>query len=49
MTAKDLSDVVELLKNNRERLSVENFSGLHPQIRRELERIRRKIGDPDKR
>jgi hypothetical protein len=49
IAAKDLGDVVELLKNNRERLSVESFSGLHPQIRRELERIRRKIGDPDKR
>ena len=45
IAAKDLADVVELLKSNRERLSDESFSGMHPQVHKELKRIRRKIGD----
>jgi hypothetical protein len=44
IAAKDLADVVELLKNNQDRLSAEFLSGLHPQISNELERIGRKLG-----
>lgn len=39
IAAKDLADVVELLRNNRERLSAQQFETLHPVIRTELERI----------
>jgi hypothetical protein len=45
IAAKDLADVVELLRSNRERLSAETFSGMHPRIRRELQQIRSRIGD----
>jgi hypothetical protein len=43
IAAKDLSDVVELLKNNLENLSSEVFAGLHPRIRKELKRIQQKL------
>jgi hypothetical protein len=43
IAAKDLSDVVELLKNNQEYLSPELFAGIHPRIRRELKRIYRNV------
>ena len=43
IAAKDLADVVELLKNNQENLSPELFAGFHPRIRRELKRIHKKI------
>ena len=43
IAAKDLSAVVELLKNNQENLSPEAFSGLHPRIRKELKRIQQKL------
>ena len=43
IAAKDLSDVVELLKNNQENLSLEALSGLHPRIRKELKRIQQKL------
>lgn len=49
IAAKDLADVVELLANNQERLSADLFSGLHPQIQKELERIRKKISDRSRR
>jgi hypothetical protein len=45
VAAKDLADVVELLKKNQDRFATEHFSRIHPQIRKELERIRRKISD----
>jgi hypothetical protein len=43
IAAKDLADVVELLRNNQDRLSARLFDDLHPVIRKELERILRKI------
>ena len=43
IAAKDLADVVELLKYNQENLSPELFAGFHPRIRRELKRIHRKL------
>jgi len=43
IAAKDLSDVVELLKNNQENLSPAALSGLHPRIRKELKRIQQKL------
>ncbi len=43
IAAKDLADVVELLKNNQENLSPELFAGFQPRIRRELKRLRKKI------
>jgi hypothetical protein len=49
IAAKDLADVVELLKNNQERLSVELFAKMRPQIRKELKRIRKKIGNRTRR
>ena len=45
IAAKDLADVVELLTHNRERLTPELMQKLHPAIKKELERIRRKIRD----
>jgi hypothetical protein len=43
IAAKDLADVVELLENNQERLSMELLEGIHPRIRKELMRIRKII------
>jgi hypothetical protein len=43
VSAKDLADVVALIRNNRERLPGPAFDPLHPVIRRELRRIRRSV------
>jgi hypothetical protein len=43
IAAKDLADVVELLRSNRERLTAESYAAMHPRVRRELERIQRKL------
>ncbi len=43
VAAKDLADVVALLRHNRERLSRDAFDPLHPVLRRELRRIRRRV------
>ncbi len=43
VAAKDLADVVALLRANRERLPEDAFDPLHPVLRRELRRIRRRV------
>jgi hypothetical protein len=43
IAAKDLADVVALLRNNQDKLSPQLFADFHPRIRKELKRIQRKI------
>jgi hypothetical protein len=44
LAAKDLADVVELLKANAERVIPSMLAGLHPVIRAELVRLQKKLG-----
>ena len=43
LAAKDLGDVVELLKHNRDALTASFYSSLHPVVSKELRRISRRV------
>ena len=42
LAAKDLSDVVELIRNNREAITEQSLSSFHPKVRKAFRRICRK-------
>ncbi len=42
LAAKDLSDVVELIRNNREAITEQSISSFHPKVRKAFRRICRK-------
>ena len=49
VAAKDLADVVELVRHNRDRVTREAIEAVHPAVRRLLRRVVRRVAQAEAR